>query len=66
MFVLHDGSLCPPKIPEPDWNRSVENRIWIPDAVDRIIRELKAEGLRFVTPPGPGAPEKKTNPKLAA
>ena len=50
MYVFHDGSLCPPRIEESDWNRSSENRSWVPEAVDRVIRELKAEGLRFVLP----------------
>lgn len=55
MFVLHDGSIYPPDVPEPDWSRSPENRVWIPEAVDRIITELKAEGLRFVLPAGSSA-----------
>ncbi|MEQ9409005.1 MAG: polysaccharide deacetylase family protein [Fuerstiella sp.] len=50
MYVFHDGSLCPPKISEKDWSRSVENRSWVPEAVARVITELKAEGLRFVIP----------------
>jgi peptidoglycan/xylan/chitin deacetylase (PgdA/CDA1 family) len=50
MFVFHDGSLCPPKTVEEDWSRSTENRSWVPEAVDRVITELKAEGLRFVLP----------------
>jgi len=50
MYVFHDGSLCPPLVPENDWSRSVENRSWIPEAVDRVITELKSEGLTFVLP----------------
>ncbi len=50
MYVFHDGSLCPPLVPENDWSRSVENRSWIPEAVERVITELKAEGLKFVLP----------------
>ena len=50
MYVFHDGSLCPPLVPEHDWNRSVENRSWVPEAVDRVITELKAEGFKFVLP----------------
>jgi peptidoglycan/xylan/chitin deacetylase (PgdA/CDA1 family) len=50
MFVVHDGSLCPPKIREEDWNRSTENRSWVPAAISRIIRELKQHGLQFVIP----------------
>lgn len=50
MYVFHDGSLCPPKVAEDDWQKSVENRSWVPAAVDRVITELKAEGLRFVVP----------------
>ena len=50
LFVFHDGSLCPPIVPEASWSDSSENRIWVPEAVDRIITELKAEGLRFVVP----------------
>lgn len=50
MYVFHDGSLCPPKLVEGNWKRSVENRSWVPAAVDRVITELKAEGLRFVVP----------------
>ena len=50
MYVFHDGSLFPPLVPESDWSRSVENRSWVPEAVDRVITELKAEGLNFVLP----------------
>jgi peptidoglycan/xylan/chitin deacetylase (PgdA/CDA1 family) len=50
LYVFHDGSLCPPRVAEPDWNRSVENRSWVPEAVDRVITELKAAGLQFVLP----------------
>lgn len=50
MYVFHDGSLCPPKIHEPDWNRSVQNRSWIPTAVDQVITELRNHGLTFVVP----------------
>lgn len=50
LYVFHDGSLCPPKVREPDWNRSIENRSWVPNAVDRIITELHAHGLKFVVP----------------
>lgn len=52
MYVFHDGSLCPPNIAEGDWSRSVENRSWVPEAVDQVITELQAEGLRFVIPGG--------------
>lgn len=57
MYVFHDGSLCPPKIKESDWNRSSENRSWVPEAVDRVITELKAEGMRFVLPTRKPIPE---------
>ena len=51
MYVLHDGSLCRPRQDDSrDWNLSTENRVWVPDAVDRIIRELKAAGMSFVLP----------------
>lgn len=50
MFVFHDGSLCPPFVPTADWNDSTENRSWVPEAVDRVVEELKADGLRFVIP----------------
>lgn len=50
MFVFHDGSLCPPFVPEAEWGQSTENRSWVPEAVDRVITELKAAGLKFVTP----------------
>lgn len=50
MYVFHDGSLVPPKVAEDDWQRSVENRSWVPEAVDEVITELRAEGLRFVLP----------------
>lgn len=60
LFVFHDGNLCPPKVAEQDWNCSVENRSWIPEAVDRVVTELKAEGMRFVIPadsePEPAVP----------
>lgn len=50
LFVFHDGSLCPPFVPEASWSESSENRIWVPEAVDRVITELKADGMRFVIP----------------
>jgi len=50
IYVFHDGSLCPPKIAKDVWLRSVENRSWVPAAVDQVITELQAEGLRFVVP----------------
>ncbi|MGB4709884.1 MAG: polysaccharide deacetylase family protein [Fuerstiella sp.] len=50
MFVFHDGSLVPPKVLEDDWRKSVENRSWVPDAVDEVITELKKHGLHFVLP----------------
>lgn len=50
LFVFHDGSLVPSLMPETTWAESPENRVWVPEAVDRIITELKAEGLRFVIP----------------
>ena len=50
MFVFHDGNLCPPKVAQPSWDCSVENRSWVPAAVDRVITELKSQELRFVIP----------------
>lgn len=50
MFVFHDGSLCPPFVPTAEWSQSTENRSWVPEAVDRVIEELKADGLKFVVP----------------
>ena len=50
MFVFHDGSLCPPFVPEAEWGQSTENRSWVPEAVDRVISELKAAGMKFVVP----------------
>jgi peptidoglycan/xylan/chitin deacetylase (PgdA/CDA1 family) len=50
MFVFHDGSLCPPKIQEENWDRSTENRSWVPEAIDRVICELEKHGLQFVLP----------------
>lgn len=50
MYVFHDGSLCPPTLTADDWSKSVENRSWVAEATDRVIRELKAEGLKFVLP----------------
>lgn len=50
LYVFHDGNLIPQARKEPDWQQSVENRTWIPDAVDRVISELKADGLKFVLP----------------
>ncbi|MEP3478439.1 MAG: polysaccharide deacetylase family protein [Fuerstiella sp.] len=50
LFVLHDGSLVPPLIAEKDWNRSVENRSWVSEAVECIITRLKAKGFQFVLP----------------
>ena len=50
MFVLHDGSLCPPKIREENWDRSTENRSWVPAAISRVISELEQHGLQFVLP----------------
>lgn len=66
MFVFHDGNLCPQKKLEPDWNRSVENRSWVPEAVDRVITELKADGLRFVLPPQPEVESHTHQPAQAA
>ena len=66
MFVLHDGSLCPPKLPEADWNRSIENRIWVPAAVDRIISTLTAEGMNFVLPSKETAATQSVNVARAA
>lgn len=50
LYVFHDGSLCPAKGDAVDWSESVENRSWIPDAVDQVITELKSDGLRFTLP----------------
>ncbi|MEZ6125331.1 MAG: polysaccharide deacetylase family protein [Planctomycetaceae bacterium] len=50
LYVFHDGNLCPPLLPESDWSKSSENRSWIPDAVDHVIRTLTADGLKFVLP----------------
>ncbi|MEO2027844.1 MAG: polysaccharide deacetylase family protein [Fuerstiella sp.] len=50
LFVLHDGSLCPPKIQDEDWDRSTENRSWVPTAIRRVISELQQHGLQFVLP----------------
>ncbi|MEZ6129524.1 MAG: polysaccharide deacetylase family protein [Planctomycetaceae bacterium] len=50
MYVLHDGSLTTLQQHDTDWQRSTENRSWVPDAVDTLIRELKAHSLRFVVP----------------
>ena len=66
MFVFHDGSLCPPKIVEPDWKKSSENRSWVPEAVDRVISELKAEGMQFVLPSTPGVEEARSSVARAA
>ncbi len=50
MYVLHDGNLCPPKVYEEKWNRSIENRSWVPSAISRVISELEKHGLQFVLP----------------
>jgi peptidoglycan-N-acetylglucosamine deacetylase len=65
MFVFHDGSLCPPKIHEENWNRSTENRSWVPEAIHRVVRELKQHGLEFV-PPGTVSTVRSTRPAAAA
>lgn len=66
MYVLHDGSLYPQTPAESDWSRSAENRSWVPNAVDRIISELKAAGLRFVIPENAPVREEKSPLKTAA
>lgn len=50
MYVLHDGCFGDELRGEENWPCSPDNRSWVPEAVDRIIRELSADGLRFVTP----------------
>lgn len=50
MFVLHDGICGPEPQPAVPWDQSTRNRSWVPAAVDRVIRELRAAGLRFVLP----------------
>ncbi len=56
MYVLHDGSLCPPKVHEENWNHSTENRSWVPEAISRVISELEKHGLQFVLPGTIGTP----------
>ncbi len=50
MYVFHDGDLCSPTEEDVEWSQSPANRSWIPDAVDRVITELKMAGLRFSVP----------------
>lgn len=51
LFVFHDGDMCSSSTDKNGEVTNADDRSWVPEAVDRVIRTLKKDGFRFVCLP---------------